>query len=64
VVLKGKILVHARTGDEIVVAGQVFYMPPGHAPEFPEDCELFEFAPIAEFKEMMDHVMRQTPGGR
>ncbi len=61
---KGKMLIHTGTGDETVEAGQVFYMPPGHVPEFPEDCELFEFAPMAEFNEMMQHVMRQTPPGR
>ncbi len=60
--LKGKMLVHTKTGAEIVEAGQVFYMAPGHVPEFPEDCGLFEFAPTAEFKQMMDHVMRQTSG--
>ena len=62
--IKGKILVRTKAGDEIVETGQVFYMAPGHLPEFPEDCELFEFAPMAEFKEMMEHVMRQAPGGR
>jgi len=62
--LKGKMLVHAKTGEEVVEAKQVFYMAPGHVPEFLEDCELFEFAPMAEFKEMMEHVMRQAPGGR
>lgn len=60
--LKGKILVHTGMGDETVEAGQVFYMAPGHVPEFPEDCELFEFAPLAEFNDMMGHVMRQTSG--
>jgi hypothetical protein len=58
--VKGKMLVHTKTGEEIVETRQAFYMPPGHVPEFLEDCELFEFAPMAEFKEMMEHVMRQT----
>jgi hypothetical protein len=62
--LKGKMLVHTITGEEIVETGQVFYMAPGHVPEFLEDCELFEFAPTAEFGQMMEHVMRQTPGAR
>jgi len=61
---KGKMLVHTRTGEEIVEAGQAFYMAPGHVPEFLEDCELFEFAPTAEFKQMMEHVMQQTSGTR
>lgn len=61
---KGRILVHSKAGDETVEAGQVFYMAPGHVPEFPEDCELFEFAPAAEFKQMMEHVGRQTAGPR
>jgi hypothetical protein len=62
--LKGKILVRAKSGDEMVETGQVFYMAPGHVPEFLEDCELFEFAPAAEFKQMMEHVTRQTSGTR
>ena len=62
--LKGKMLVRTKTGEEIVETGQVFYMGPGHVPEFLEDCELFEFAPTAEFNQMMEHIMRQTPGTR
>jgi len=62
--LRGKMLVHTRTGDETVGSGQVFYMAPGHVPEFLEDCELFEFAPVAEFKQMMEHVARRTSGPR
>ena len=62
--LKGKMLVHTKTGEEAVETGQVFYMAPGHVPEFPEDCDLFEFAPTAEWKEMMERVMRQTSGIR
>ncbi len=62
--LKGKMLVHTQAGHETVETGQVFYMAPGHVPEFPEDSDLFEFAPTAEWKEMVEHVMRQTSGSR
>jgi hypothetical protein len=62
--LKGKMLVHTKMGEEMVETGQVFYMAPGHVPEFLEDCDLFEFAPTDEFEQMMEHIMRQSSGTR
>jgi len=35
--LKGRMLVRTKTGEEMVETGQVFYMAPGHVPKFPEN---------------------------
>ncbi len=32
--------------EEVVRAGEAFYMPPGHVPRFLEDTELVEFTPM------------------
>src|SRR5579862_6557173 len=37
---KGKIVVRYADHEEMIEAGQAFYMAPGHAPEALEECEL------------------------
>lgn len=50
--LKGAFRVRYTDGsDETIRAGDAFYMPPGHVPEYPEDCELVEFTPAGEADE-------------
>ena len=61
--LKGKAVLHTKTGDLTLETGQAFYSPPGHVPEFLEDCELVEFSPTAQFKEAFEHMMRRAAGG-
>jgi hypothetical protein len=41
---KGKILVHYSDHDEVIEAGQAYYLPPDHRVEFLEDCEGVEFS--------------------
>ena len=54
--LKGRLKMRTKTGDEIYEAGQAFYWAPGHAPEAVEDCEYVDFSPSKEFDEVIDHV--------
>lgn len=54
--LKGRLRMHTKNGDEIYEAGQAFYWPPGHAPEAVEDCEYLDFSPTKEFAKVVDHV--------
>jgi hypothetical protein len=48
---KGKIVVRYADHEEIIQAGQAFYMPPGHAPEALEACEIMQFSPSAAHRE-------------
>ena len=57
--LKGRLKMRTKGGEEIYEAGQAFYWAPGHAPEALEDCEYIDFSPTKEFNEVIDHVKAQ-----
>jgi hypothetical protein len=54
--LKGRVKMHTRHGDEVYEAGQAFYWAPGHAPEALEDSEYVDFSPTDEFCHVIDHI--------
>jgi hypothetical protein len=56
---KGKIVVRYADHEESIEAGQAFYMPPGHAPEALEECELIQLSPAEQMRETLD-VMRRN----
>ena len=50
-VFKGRMRFRTKDGEEIVEAGDAYYIPPGHTGEFLEDTEVIEFSrPKAEFR--------------
>lgn len=50
--LKGSFHVRYTDGsDETISAGEAFYMPPGHVPEYLEECEVIEFTPARQADE-------------
>ncbi len=53
--VKGRMRMKYRDHDEVIVAGEVFYMPPGHMPVTEEDCELVWFSPKGETKKVSRH---------
>jgi hypothetical protein len=55
-ILKGRIRVRYADGDEILNAGDLFYIPPGHAPVVEEDTEFVEFSPPAEHQAVLDVI--------
>jgi quercetin dioxygenase-like cupin family protein len=56
---KGKLIVRYTEGhEETVTAGEAYYMPPGHVPEFLEDTETLEFSPKAELDRTMSIVKK------
>ncbi len=57
--LKGRVKMRTKDGDEVYEAGQSFYWPPGHAPEALEDSEYVDFSPTDEFNEVIDHIRSQ-----
>ena len=59
--IRGRVRMHTAHGEEVYEAGQVFYWPPGHAPEFLEDAEYIDFSPPREFREVLDHIRGGQP---
>ena len=56
-VVKGKMTIHYDSGeDEIVSAGDVFYIPSGHTATINEGISVIEFSPEKEYMEVMDHL--------
>jgi hypothetical protein len=54
--LKGRLKMKTRNGDEVYEAGQAFYWPPGHAPSALEDCEYVDFSPTQQFAAVIRHL--------
>jgi hypothetical protein len=56
-VVKGAINIRYADGtEEMVRAGEVFYMPPGHTAWIEEDTAWIDFSPEKEYEEVMAHV--------
>ncbi|MFN2389451.1 MAG: hypothetical protein ABR575_07610 [Actinomycetota bacterium] len=54
--VKGRLKIGTPDGEEILEAGNVFYLAPGHAPEALEDSEWIDFSPTEELNEVLDHI--------
>ncbi|MBV8693027.1 MAG: hypothetical protein JO054_09675 [Actinobacteria bacterium] len=52
VVLKGRVIVRYADHEEVLEAGDAFYMAPGHAPEAEEGTELIQFSPADQLAEV------------
>ena len=58
-IIKGRVRIKYKDApDEILQAGDVFYLPPGHVPIIEEDVVGFEVSPPAE----MDMVLETFSG--
>jgi hypothetical protein len=57
-ILKGRMRVKRASGDEVLRAGDVYYLEPGHVPVFEEDTEILEFSPKAEYERTVEVVAR------
>jgi hypothetical protein len=57
--VKGRLKMHTKEGEQIYEAGQAVYWAPGHAPEAVEDCEYVDFSPTDEFNHVIDHIRGQ-----
>jgi hypothetical protein len=57
-ILKGRVRVKRSRGEELLVAGDVYHLEPGHTPVFEEDTEILEFSPAAEYRKTIEVVAR------
>ena len=56
-VVEGALRVKYDDGkEEVVSAGDVFYLPAGHTGIVERDLKYLEFSPEKEFTEVMDHI--------
>jgi hypothetical protein len=55
-VLSGRFSVRYADHEEVVEAGDVFYLQPGHVPVFLEDTEMVELSPAKELAAVIEHV--------
>jgi hypothetical protein len=61
-VVRGRFRVRYRDREEVVNAGDAYYMPTGHVPIFEEDTEVVEFSPKVEYQAMLEVVARNLLG--
>jgi hypothetical protein len=57
-ILKGRIRVLYPDREEVLEAGNAYYMEPGHLPFIEEDAEVVEFSPKGEYQETMEVATR------
>jgi quercetin dioxygenase-like cupin family protein len=58
-VLKGRMTFRVDDHDEVVEAGDAFYLPPGHIPTGNDPgTEYVQFSPAAELREVSETIMR------
>ena len=56
-VVEGSIRMKYDDGkEEVLSAGDVFYLPPGHTAIVEEDYKFIEFSPEKELGEVMEHI--------
>lgn len=60
-VIKGRLRIVYEDGpDEIIQAGEICYLPPGHVPIIEEDTEFFEVSPPAEMDDVLAAFRRNS----
>ena len=62
-VLKGKITIRYDDHEEVVTAGEAYYMPPGHAPAAEAGTELIQFSPADQLAAVEQAIMAATQPG-
>jgi hypothetical protein len=56
-ILKGAVRIRYTDGrEEVLRAGEMYYLPPGHVPIFEEDTAFVEFSPQGEYDELLTHM--------
>ncbi len=62
-VLKGSMRVRYADHEEIIRAGDAYYLAPGHIPLFEEEAEVIEFSPKGEHQKTMEVIERNMTSG-
>ncbi len=56
--VRGRLRIRYADHEEVINAGDAYYMAPGHLPLIEEDCELIEFSPKGEYQKTMEFAVR------
>jgi len=59
-VIKGQVRVIYRDSEEVIRAGDLYYLPAGHTAIVEEDYEALEFSPPAGHQEVLDVIKRNA----
>lgn len=60
-IVEGELTVKYDNGtEELLTAGDVFYLPPGHTAMVGKDLKFIEFSPEKEFGEVWDHIGKKV----
>jgi hypothetical protein len=59
-VIKGRMRVSYAESQEVLRAGDLYYLPPGHTGVVEEDFECIEFSPPAANEQVLDIVKRNA----
>ena len=59
-VLKGRVRIRYRDREEIITAGDAYYLQPGHSPLYEEDTEVVEFSPKGEYERTLAIVAQNA----
>ncbi len=59
-VLSGRVRVRYADREEIIEAGDAYYLAPGHTTRFEEDTELVEFSPQGEYQKTLEVAQRNV----
>jgi hypothetical protein len=57
-VIRGRLRVRYADREEVIEAGSVYYLPPGHAPKIDAGTEIIEFSPKEPYRQTMDVAAR------
>ena len=57
-VIRGRMRIRYRDREETAEAGDVYYLPPGHAPVMEAGTEVIEFSPKEVFQQTMEVATR------
>jgi hypothetical protein len=57
-VLQGKMRIRYADYEEVIGAGEAYYLAPGHNLVAEEDCEIVEFSPRGEYQKTMEVAAR------
>jgi hypothetical protein len=59
-VVDGELLIKYDDGNqELLIAGDVFYLPPGHTALVVKDLKFMDFSPEKELNEVMSHIAKK-----
>jgi hypothetical protein len=59
-VFRGKVVYRTESGDEEFVAGDAYYVGPGHTPVITAGTELVEFSPTDRLQQTLEVVMKNV----